>query len=127
MAKKNAQPAELNNGTELPTVGTVEPQASGEGVRPSEDLTEGNDAVEVPVEPQKVICDVVYASKYRVNYRYGLNLRAGPGREHPVIRVLPKGTVILVEDGSVAVGSAVWYPTGEGWVDSAYLVPVEEG
>lgn len=127
MGKSAKNPDELKPVEETPDAGAVAAQEPENGIQPSVDTPETNAAVEVPVEPQEVTIDLAYSAKYRVNYRYGLNLRTGPGREHPVIRVLPNGMVILVEGDAVAVGPVVWCQTGEGWVDSTYLVPVEEG
>lgn len=50
----------------------------------------------------------------------GLNLRSGPGAEHPVLRVIPDGTKVQAA-GKSRKG---WLPVQDGWVDKQYLKEV---
>lgn len=54
---------------------------------------------------------------YTVSYPGGLNLRAGPGKNFPVVRVLQPGTAVKAE--GEAQGD--WLPVEGGWVDQKYL------
>jgi N-acetylmuramoyl-L-alanine amidase len=61
--------------------------------------------------------------RWEVTARSGLNMRAGPGVEHEVVRVLPFGTPLTVVDED-----KTWYPVDlqndgavDGFVHSAYL------
>lgn len=61
--------------------------------------------------------------RWEVTARSGLNMRAGPGSDHQVVRTLPFGTVLTVVDES-----QTWYPVDletdgavDGFVHSAYL------
>ena len=61
-------------------------------------------------------------ARYKVSYPGGLNLRAGPGKSFPVLRVLQPGFVVE------ATGRAKngWIPVLNGWVDRQYLVKAKE-
>lgn len=61
---------------------------------------------------------------YRVNDPRGLNLRYDAGREHPVLRVLPAGSVVEARGEAVLVDGVSWLPVQDGWVDAAYLASV---
>lgn len=54
---------------------------------------------------------------YTVSYPGGLNLRAGPGKNFPVLRVLQPGAAVKAE------GEAQdnWLPVEGGWVNQMYL------
>ena len=54
---------------------------------------------------------------YTVSYPGGLNLRAGPGKNFTVVRVLQPGTAVKAE--GEAQGD--WLPVKGGWVDQKYL------
>ena len=59
--------------------------------------------------------------KYKVSFRYGLNLRKTPGKQSPILKVLPNGAEVL-SDGPVAEADGTqWLPVEDGWVDAAYL------
>lgn len=59
-------------------------------------------------------------AKYVVLYPQGLNLRAGPGKEHDVLRVLKAGEEVQQAGDS----QAHWMPVDGGWVDSRYVKEV---
>lgn len=61
---------------------------------------------------------------YKVTDPRGLNLRYDAGREHPVLRVLPAGSVVEARGEAVLVDGVSWLPVQDGWVDAAYLAPV---
>lgn len=50
----------------------------------------------------------------------GLNVRSGPGTEHPVVRVLPEGSRVEAA-GKSRKG---WLPVQDGWVDRQFLKEV---
>ena len=62
--------------------------------------------------------------KYKVNFRYGLNLRAGPGKQFRVLRVLPDGAEMESDGLTVERDGIQWLSVECGWVDSAYLILV---
>ena len=55
----------------------------------------------------------------------GLNLRSGPGKVYPVVKVLPDKTVVTLTGGSVEIGRETWLRVNDGrsdgWVDGAWL------
>lgn len=59
---------------------------------------------------------------YTVSYPGGLNLRAGPGKNFPVLRVLQPGAAVKAE------GEAQdnWLPVEGGWVNQMYLEKSKE-
>lgn len=57
-------------------------------------------------------------AKYVVTYPMGLNLRAGPGMGHPVLRVLRIGETVRQTGETDGAG---WMPVEGGWVDSRYV------
>lgn len=57
-------------------------------------------------------------AKLVVTYPMGLNLRAGPGRDTAVLRVLKAGETVL-QTGELT--EAGWVPVEDGWVDSRYV------
>ena len=59
-------------------------------------------------------------AKYTVNTHRGLNVRSGPGLEHPVLRVLQPGEEVEAA-GKSRKG---WLPVQDGWVDKQYLQEV---
>ena len=62
---------------------------------------------------------------YRVIAPQGLNLRADPGLDHRVLKVLPFGSVVEARGGSVIVNDSTWLPVQYGWVVAAFLEPIE--
>jgi hypothetical protein len=67
-----------------------------------------------------LLASTVMASAASVTASTDLNVRAGPGPQHPVIGVLGAGQAAQL-DGCVASGK--WCQiNGEGWVYSAYLL-----
>lgn len=61
---------------------------------------------------------------YQVVAPRGLNLRADPGREHRILRVLSCGSVVEARGDAVNVAGASWLPVQDGWVDASFLVAV---
>lgn len=59
---------------------------------------------------------------FRVNFPFGLNLRAAPDRRGAILKVLPCGADVEVSGDPVAIGDTVWRQTDKGWVDSRYLI-----
>lgn len=57
-------------------------------------------------------------AKLVVTYPMGLNLRAGPGRDTAVLRVLKAGENVL-QTGELTESG--WMPVDGGWVDSRYV------
>lgn len=57
-------------------------------------------------------------AKRVVTYPMGLNLRTGPGKDHPVLRVLKMGTVVSLTGEPDENG---WVPVEGGWIDSRYV------
>lgn len=53
----------------------------------------------------------------------GLNLRAGPGRGFPVLKVLKPGAALLQAGDETLDG---WLPVAGGWVDAQYVKNTEE-
>lgn len=63
---------------------------------------------------------------YIVTAPNGLNLRVGPGKSYPIIKVLPKDTIVAAAGFPIEVPGCSWLQvTSEGcvtgWVDTAYL------
>ena len=56
-------------------------------------------------------------AKHVVLYSQGLNLRAGPGRQYDVLRVLKAGEEVQ-QNGETRDG---WMPVEGGWIDSRYV------
>lgn len=59
-----------------------------------------------------------FARRVAVTYPMGLNLRAGPGKDHPVLRVLKMGAVASPTGEPDENG---WIPVEGGWIDSRYV------
>ena len=60
--------------------------------------------------------------KYKVNFRYGLNLRQQPSKQSPILKVLPNGAEVL-SDGCMEENEGIQWLSVEGsWVDSSYLI-----
>ncbi len=59
---------------------------------------------------------------YQVVAPRGLNLRADPGREHRILRVLSCGSVVEARGDAVDVAGTSWLPVQDGWVDASFLV-----
>ena len=57
-------------------------------------------------------------AKYIVLYPQGLNLRAGPGTQYDVLRVLKAGEEVQQAGDKQGDG---WMPVGDGWIDSRYV------
>ena len=57
-------------------------------------------------------------AKYVVLYSQGLNLRAGPGKDHDVLRVLKAGEEVQQTGETQADG---WMEVDGGWIDSRYV------
>lgn len=57
-------------------------------------------------------------AKHVVTYPMGLNLRAGPGMDQPVLRVLKAGEAVIQTGETAEHG---WMPVKGGWVDSRYV------
>lgn len=57
-------------------------------------------------------------AKRVVTYPMGLNLRAGPGKDHPVLRVLKTGATVSPTGEPDENG---WLPVEGGWIDSRYV------
>lgn len=53
-----------------------------------------------------------------VTYPMGLNLRAGPGKAHPVLRVLKAGAAVMPTGEPDENG---WLPVEGGWIDSRFV------
>ena len=51
-------------------------------------------------------------AKYTVTHAWGQNLRSGPGTEHPVLRVIPRGTTV-----EAAAAEQNWVRVEDGWMD----------
>lgn len=60
-------------------------------------------------------------AKHVVTDFRGLNLRAGPGMDQPVLRILKKGETVA-QTGACDEGG--WMPVDGGWVDSRYTKEV---
>lgn len=60
-------------------------------------------------------------AKHVVMYPQGLNLRAGPGKDHDVLRVLKAGEEIQQAEPTRDDG---WMRVDGGWVDSRFLQEV---
>ena len=60
-----------------------------------------------------------------------LNVRSGPGVDHPVFGMLAPGTVVRTTGNVTMVGSGPWVevstPDGFGWVNERYLAAVVDG
>lgn len=59
--------------------------------------------------------------KYKVNFRYGLNLRKAPGKQNPVLKVLPNGAEVEGDGRMEDVDGVQWLAVEDGWVDNSYL------
>ena len=57
-------------------------------------------------------------AKYIVLYPQGLNLRAGPGTQYDVLRVLKAGEEVQQTGDKQEDG---WMPVGDGWINSRYV------
>ena len=62
---------------------------------------------------------------YKVAAPRGLNLRRDAGKEHPALRVLSFGSVVEARGDAVTVNGSNWLPVQDGWVDAAFLIPVD--
>lgn len=60
-------------------------------------------------------------ARFRVIYRFGLNLRTAPGMDSKVVKILPPGAEVTVTGEAVQDGDRQWLPVEGGWVDMAYL------
>lgn len=77
-----------------------------------------------PEAAPEVIPEVAHKPvKYRVSYLHGLNLRNAPGGE--IVRVLRYRSTVLSAGDVVEVAGTMWLPVEGGFVNSAYLNPVE--
>ena len=56
-------------------------------------------------------------AKHVVLYPHGLNLRAGPGTQYDVLRVLKAGEEVQQSGDKQEDG---WMPVGDDWMDSRY-------
>ena len=61
--------------------------------------------------------------RFRVNFQFGLNLRASPSYEGAILKVLPCGTE-ADSLNAVEIGDTTWVNVEHGWVDSRYLTEV---
>lgn len=68
-----------------------------------------------------LLASTVMASAASVTASTDLNVRAGPGPQHPVVGVLGAGQAAQL-DGCLASGKWCQINGGEGWVYSAYLM-----
>lgn len=57
-------------------------------------------------------------AKHIVLYPQGLNLRAGPGKDHNVLRVLKAGEEVQQTGDKQEDG---WMQVDGGWIDSRYV------
>lgn len=57
-------------------------------------------------------------AQHVVTYPQGVNLRAGPGTDQPVLRVLKAGETVIQTGVAVEHG---WMPVEGGWVDCRYV------
>lgn len=64
---------------------------------------------------------------YQVVAPRGLNLRADPGREHRILRVLSCGSVVEARGNAVDAAGTSWLPVQDGWVDASFLTAVAAG
>ena len=89
---------------------------------------------EVMVEPNETNSEAVETTPeadkrvgfvYRVSASQGLNLRADPGFEHRVLKVIPFGSVLEARGNPVTVNGSDWIPVQDGWVAAAYLTQIE--
>ena len=63
--------------------------------------------------------------KYKVNFQYGLNLRKQPGKQSPILKVLPNGAEVVSDGCMEEAGGIQWLSVEGGWVDPTYLIPVD--
>lgn len=116
MAKKNNKPAEVTEETvaevaQAADVVEVVPEPQGE--------TNSVHEEETVSEPQNV------GPLYKVTWPQGLNLRKDPGLEHPVLKVLPFGSVVEARGEIVAVNGSNWLPVQDGWCDAQFLEQID--
>lgn len=61
--------------------------------------------------------------RFSVNHPHGVNLRAGPGKEHPVLYILPYQSVVTCAS---TLNRGDWMRVtcdqGDGWVDGKFMV-----
>lgn len=85
---------------------------------------------EAPDAPPSLpeISGTLYPLTVRVTAECGLNLRCGPGMQHPIVALLPQDTILCAflaapeVEGWMAVAAA---DDRIGWVDRQYIEPVK--
>lgn len=82
---------------------------------------------EPDLEPQEEAPSVLQrvGPLYKVTWPQGLNLRKDPGLEHPVLKVLPFGSVVEGRGEAVVVNGSNWLPVQDGWCDAQFLEQID--
>ena len=114
--------------TPPPTSTPVPPPTAAASATPTPSPSPTHAPTETP-EPAAAPARDPNASVYAVTgvaLDDGLNVRAGPGAQHPIVGTLPPhGTGIEVTAQGESVGSATWVPIRHanlaGWVNGTYL------
>ena len=124
------QPAEKPTPLQSPVSSSEEPTATRAILPPAPTFTPTPIIVATPATPvaEAESSELEIGTKLRVSGTggAGLNLRAGPGTEHPRIKTLPEGSVVELVGGPTENGGFVWRQVRDdtgtvGWGASRYL------
>ena len=114
-----AQRGELNVGTD--TSGALE---ASEGAVSGQIIGPSDESELLGCQEDEAVLQEGMLTEYAVSAERGLNLRAGPGLDAPIIAVLPFGAGVYAE--GEPMGGWLYVHTGrlEGWMVAAYLDPL---